>query len=46
MNGWLVWIEDRTNEALRLLERIAEAAERVADASEEQANNDEEENPP
>jgi hypothetical protein len=39
-SGWLVWIEDRVNDVVRLLERLAEAAERIADASEEAANND------
>jgi hypothetical protein len=39
-SGWLVWIEDQVNTTLRLLERLAEAAERIADASEEAANND------
>jgi hypothetical protein len=38
-SGWLVWIEDQVNTTLRLLERLAEAAERIADASEEAANN-------
>ena len=32
--GWAVWIEDRVNDLLVLLERIAVAAERVAEASE------------
>ena len=35
--GWAVWIEDRTNDLLVLLERIAVAAERVAEASEKAA---------
>jgi hypothetical protein len=37
VNGWVVWIEDRVNEVLRLLERCAEALERIAEASERQA---------
>ena len=32
--GWAAWIEDRVNDLLVLLERIAIAAERVAEASE------------
>jgi hypothetical protein len=36
VNGWVVWIEDRINDLLVLLERIAVALERIADASEEQ----------
>jgi hypothetical protein len=40
MNGWLVWIENRINDLLVLLERIADAAERVADASEQNADRD------
>jgi hypothetical protein len=32
--GWAVFIEDRINDLLVLLERIAIALERVADASE------------
>ena len=45
MNGWVVWLEDRINDLLVLLERLAVAAERIADASEQQANDDEEEPP-
>jgi hypothetical protein len=41
MNGWVVWIEDRVNDVVRLLERIAEALERIAEASEEQADAEE-----
>jgi hypothetical protein len=37
MNGWVVWIEDRINDLLVLLERIAVALERIAEASEQQA---------
>jgi hypothetical protein len=37
VNGWVVWIEDRINELLVLLERIAVALERIAEASERQA---------
>jgi hypothetical protein len=40
VNGWVVWIEDRINDLLVLLERIAIAAERVADASEDAARQD------
>jgi hypothetical protein len=44
VNGWVVWLEDRINELLGLLERLAVAAERIADASEQQPD-DEEEHP-
>jgi hypothetical protein len=44
-SGWLVWIEDQTYQALRQLERCADALERIAEASEQQANDDEEEPP-
>jgi hypothetical protein len=37
VNGWVVWIEDRINDLLVLLERTAVALERIAEASERQA---------
>jgi hypothetical protein len=45
-SGWLVWIEDQTYQALRQLERCADALERIADASEQQAEEPDEEEPP
>jgi hypothetical protein len=41
LERWLTWTQDRVNDLLNVLERIADELGRIADASEQEVEGDE-----